>query len=191
MTLLASKIQAFLFYSAEPTNLKDIAQITKSTKEETLSAINELRELLEGSGLAIIEANNTFTLTTSKEVSSFIEEYTKEELDRDLGKAGLETLSIVLYMGPISRSDLEYIRGVQSSFILRALSVRGLIERVENPTDKRAYLYRPTINLLAHLGVKKVEDIPKYFEFRDEIEKKKKEKDIELEQNTNSEGGDE
>ena len=94
-------------------------------------------------------------------------------------------------MGPISRSDLEYIRGVQSSFILRALSVRGLIERVENPTDKRAYLYRPTINLLAHLGVKKVEDIPKYFEFRDEIEKKKKEKDIELEQNTNSEGGDE
>jgi segregation and condensation protein B len=191
MTLLASKIQALLFYSAEPTNLKDIAQITKSTKEETLSAINELRELLEGSGLAIIEANNTFTLTTSKEVSSFIEEYTKEELDRDLGKAGLETLSIVLYMGPISRSDLEYIRGVQSSFILRALSVRGLIERVENPTDKRAYLYRPTINLLAHLGVKKVEDIPKYFEFRDEIEKKKKEKDIELEQNTNSEGGDE
>lgn len=191
MTLLASKIQALLFYSAEPTSLKDIAKTTKSTEEETLFAINELRGSLEGSGLAIIEANKTFTLTTSKEVSSFIEEYTKEELDRDLGKAGLETLSIVLYMGPISRSDLEYIRGVQSSFILRALSVRGLIERVENPSDKRAYLYRPTINLLAHLGVEKVEDIPKYFEFRDEIEKKKKEKDTELEQNTNSEEGDE
>lgn len=191
MTLLASKIQALLFYSAEPTSLKDIAKTTKSTEEEALSAINELRGSLEGSGLAVIEANNTFTLTTSREVSSFIEEYTKEELDRDLGKAGLETLSIVLYMGPISRSDLEYIRGVQSSFILRALSVRGLIERVENPSDKRAYLYRPTINLLAHLGVEKVENIPKYFEFRDEIEKKKKEKDIELEQNTNNEEIDE
>lgn len=191
MTLLASKIQALLFYSAEPTSLKDITKTTKSTEEEALSAINELRGSLEGSGLAVIEANNTFTLTTSREVSNFIEEYTKEELDRDLGKAGLETLSIVLYMGPISRSDLEYIRGVQSSFILRALSVRGLIERVENPSDKRAYLYRSTINLLAHLGVEKVEDIPKYFEFRDEIEKKKKEKDIELEQNTNNEEIDE
>ena len=68
-------------------------------------------------------------LGTAPQMSATVETLTKEELMKDLGKAGLETISIILYKGPISRAEIDYIRGVQSNFILRNLLVRGLIEK--------------------------------------------------------------
>jgi len=99
-----------------------------------------------------------------------IEQLTKDELTRDLGKAGLETLSVVLYQGPISRADIDYIRGVNSQFILRALLIRGLVERVDNPKDARSYLYKTTLDLLSHLGVSKLSELPEYEQVRKDIE---------------------
>ena len=61
-------------------------------------------------------------LGTSAEASTLIEKLTKEELNRDLGKASLETLSIIMYQGPIKRSQIDYIRGVNSTFILQKLT---------------------------------------------------------------------
>jgi segregation and condensation protein B len=72
---------------------------------------------------------------------------------KDLGKAGLETLSIVLYKGPISRADIDYVRGVNSAFILRNLSVRGLITKEDNK-------YKPTLDLISHLGIKHIDELP-------------------------------
>jgi segregation and condensation protein B len=86
-------------------------------------------------------------------VSELIESMTKEELMKDLGKAGLETLSIVLYKGPISRTDIDYVRGVNSAFILRNLAIRGLIVKEENK-------YKPTLELISHLGMKNIEELP-------------------------------
>jgi segregation and condensation protein B len=108
-------------------------------------------------------------LGTAKELSSLIEQLTKEELTRDLGKAGLETLSIVLYQGPISRADIDYIRGVNSQFILRNLLIRGLVERVDNPADARSFLYQTTLQLLSHLGISKREDLPEFDKVREDI----------------------
>ena len=101
-------------------------------------------------------------LTTITEASELIKQITKEELTKDLGKAALETLAIVLYQGPISRADIDYIRGVNSSFILRNLMIRGLIERMNNPNDPRGYLYRPTFELLSHLGITSVKELPEF-----------------------------
>jgi segregation and condensation protein B len=95
---------------------------------------------------------------------------TKEELTRDLGKAGLETLSIILYQGPISRANIDYIRGVNSQFIVRNLLIRGLIDRVENPKDARSYIYKTTIDLLSHLGISKIEELPEYEQVRKDID---------------------
>ena len=100
-----------------------------------------------------------------------IEELCKEELSRDLGKAGLETLSIVLYRGPITRSGIDYIRGVNSTFILRNLLIRGLVEKIPNPNDQRSFLYRATFDLLSHLGIPRVEDLPEYGNTNESIEK--------------------
>ena len=101
-------------------------------------------------------------LGTAKELSSLIQVITQENISTDLGKSGLETLSIILYRGPISRTDIDYIRGVNSQFIIRNLLVRGLIERVDNPKDSRSYLYTSSLELLAHLGLSKVTDLPDY-----------------------------
>ena len=121
-------------------------------------------------GLTLIQTDTEVMLGTAKEFSPLIEQLTKEELSRDLGKAGLETLSIVLYQGPISRADIDYIRGVNSQFILRNLLIRGLVERIDNPKDARSFLYKTTLDLLAHLGISKVEDLPEYEKVRSDID---------------------
>jgi segregation and condensation protein B len=108
-------------------------------------------------------------LGTAPEASALIEQLTREELSKDLGKAGLETLSIIVYKSPITRADLDYIRGVNSSFILRNLQIRGLVEKITNPADARSFLYRPTFELLQHLGVTRVEDLPEYGTLVDQL----------------------
>ena len=97
-------------------------------------------------------------------------DHTKEELNRDLSKASLETLSIVLYKNGVSRSEIDYIRGVNSSFTLRALSVRGLVERILDPKDNRRYLYRPSFELFSFMGIKSVQELPEYGEVNKSIE---------------------
>ena len=77
-------------------------------------------------------------------------------MSSEIGKAGLETLAIVLYNGPVSRREIDYIRGVNSSFILRNLCVRGLVEREADSKDQKIFKYRSSLNLLAHLGIKRL-----------------------------------
>ncbi len=168
--LLSLQIEAVLFYKAEPLSVKRLGQIFKKDEMEIKNAIRELREELKGRGLTLVEWEDEVTLGTSKEVSGLIETLTKEELIKDLGKAGLETLSIILYQGPLARAEIDYIRGVNSNFILRALLVRGLIERVENPKDQRSFLYKPTLELISHLGLSHIKELPDYEVVRKDIE---------------------
>ncbi|MBI2099909.1 MAG: SMC-Scp complex subunit ScpB, partial [Candidatus Vogelbacteria bacterium] len=79
-------------------------------------------------------------------------------------------LTIVLYKGPLTRAEIDYIRGVNSSFILRHLSIRGLVERIPNPKDARSFLYRPTFDLFQHLGLSKIEELPEYGELISQLE---------------------
>jgi hypothetical protein len=102
------------------------------------------------------------TLTTVPQVSTLIEKITKEELSKELSKAALETLAIVLYKGPIARSEIDYIRGVNSTFILRNLLIRGLVEKIDNPNDQRSFLYGTTLATLEYLGISSSSELPKY-----------------------------
>ncbi|MDE1988476.1 MAG: SMC-Scp complex subunit ScpB, partial [Patescibacteria group bacterium] len=104
-----------------------------------------------------------------------IETLTREDLVKDLGKTGLETISIILYKGPISRAEIDYIRGARSNFILRNLLMRGLIEKVAKLDDNRAFLYKPSFELLSYLGLSKIEDAPEYAEVKKEFEAAKEE----------------
>jgi len=169
---LSAKIEAILFWKAEPVSSKKLAQLLAVNESDIKSAITELEKNLreQGRGLTIIQTSEEAMLGTAKDLSPLIEQLTKEELARDLGKAGLETLSIILYQGPISRADIDYIRGVNSQFILRNLLIRGLVERIDNPKDARSFLYKTTLDLLAHLGLSKIEDLPEYEKVRADIE---------------------
>lgn len=167
---LSSEIEAILFWKAEPVAVKKLAQLLNVDLKTVKNGLEELESALRGRGLTLVQTDDEVKLGTAKEFSPLIEQLTKEELTRDLGKAGLETLSIVLYQGPISRTDIDYIRGVNSQFILRALLIRGLVERVDNPKDTRSFLYKTTLELLSHLGVSKITELPEYEQVRKEIE---------------------
>ena len=78
--------------------------------------------------------------------------------------------SIVLYKNGASRAEIDYIRGVNSSFTLRALSVRGLVEKSIDTKDSRRYIYKPSFEMLAFMGVKSVEELPDYGEVNSGIE---------------------
>jgi segregation and condensation protein B len=167
---LDAQIEAILFFKGEPISIKKLGELL-SVREETVNeAVAILEEKLVGRGLTLIKNDGQIMLGTTKEAGEIIDAVKKDELSKDLGKAGVETLSIVLYQGPISRPDIDYIRGVNSSFILRNLMVRGLVERVNNPNDSRSYLYKPTFDLLAHLGISSIEELPEFESMKEKIE---------------------
>lgn len=159
---LEAKIEAILFYKAEAVTVEQLAKWLVLSTEEVETGLTNLANNLAERGIRLIRESNEVILGTASEASSLIEEITKEELAKDLGKAALETLTIIIYEGPISRTEIDYIRGVNSSFILRHLLVRGLIEREIDRKDARRFVYRPTLDLCRHLGVEKKEDLPEY-----------------------------
>jgi segregation and condensation protein B len=167
---ISQQIEAILFWKAEPIAIKKLATLLNIGVADVRNGLVELELVLKDRGITLIQTDEDVTLGTSKELSSLIERLTKDELSRDLGKAGLETLSIILYQGPITRANIDYIRGVNSQFILRALMIRGLVERIDNPKDARSFLYKPTLQLLAHMGISKISDLPDYDQVRRDID---------------------
>ena len=161
---LEQKIEVILFFKGEPISIKRLGDILKVSKEEITAALTELEKSLETRGIVLQKIDDEVLLATSSEFSKLIEDLQKEELNKDLSKASLETLSILLYKNGASRSEIDYIRGVNSSFTLRALSVRGLVERITDPKDNRRYLYKPSFELLSFMGIKSIEELPEYEE---------------------------
>jgi len=170
MKNLNSLIEAFLFWKNEPVSIKKLTEVFNVSAEEIKNELSVLKENLTGRGIVLMEKDNGVQLGVTPEASDLIEKMTKEELSKELSKAALETLSIVLYKGPVRRSEIDYIRGVNSQFILRHLEIRGLVEKIQAENDARAYLYRPTFNLLSHIGISKIEDLPEFDVLRKSIE---------------------
>jgi len=167
---LEKKLEALLFYKGEPETKTKLATLLNTTPKELENAIVKLDMTLEGHGVQLLKIGDQLELVTSPETSEVINSLRKEELTRDLGKAGSETLAIVLYRGPVSRVDIDYIRGVNSGFILRNLMVRGLVVRLQDPKNGRSYVYQATPELLKYLGVTTVSELPNYVEMRKELD---------------------
>lgn len=167
---LESKIEGLLFYKGEDVEIKKLAEIFKVSVEEVEEALKKLEVSLSGRGLVIVRKDNQVVLGISADLSPIIEEIRKEEITKELTKSSLETLSIILYKNGVSRSEIDYIRGVNSSFILRNLLVRGLIEKTIDQKDSRRFLYRPTFDTLSFMGVTSVKELPNYEEVRSQLQ---------------------
>lgn len=157
---LDAKIESLLFFKGEPMPVKKIAEILSVSEEDIRNALVNLRNRQINTGLTIVENENDVSLGTNKDASIFIEKLRKEELSRDLTKSALETLSIILYKNKATRHEIDYIRGVNSSFILRNLLIRGLIEKNIDPNDNRRYSYSPTIDTLQFMGITSLNELP-------------------------------
>ncbi len=160
-------LEALLFIHGEPLSLRKIAGILDIEEAETVQLLSEFEQKLkeDARGLALLRDEEKVQLVTKPQFSPIVQTFMKEELSEDLTPASLETLAIVAYLGPIARSRIEYLRGVNSLFTLRNLRIRGLVERISDPVRPNAFLYRPTFTLMKHIGLTHKEDLPEYEKF--------------------------
>lgn len=166
---LDAQIEAYLFYKGEPEEVSVLARFFEVDEQTIHSTLVALAERLKG-GVVLVVHDRKAALVTSSSTATTIEKLRKAEVTRDLGKAGLETLAIIIYKGPVQRSEVDYIRGVNSSYIIRNLLIRGLIER--RTGSKGTSLYVPSIELLAHMGIESIADMPEYVTVREQLVKK-------------------
>lgn len=188
---LEQKLEAVLFYRGEAESKAHLAKLLDVSIDDLEKAATNLAQHLDSRGIRLLHIEDQLELVTAPETSDAVTRAKKEEFVRDLGKAGSETLAIILYRGPVSRADIDYIRGVNSAFILRNLQIRGLVKRVTKSRESRTYLYQATPELLKHLGVTKVDALPDYNEMKeklDAIESEHLENDDSFNENTPTEG---
>lgn len=114
------------------------------------------------SGLSLVRKDDMVQLVTRSENALYVEKFTKSTMQESLSKAALEVLAVIAYRGPIARAEIEAIRGVNCSVTLRNLLMRALIERKENESDARGYLYTISFQFLKSLGLQAVSELPEY-----------------------------
>ena len=166
-----AELEALLFIHGEPFVKKKAEKILELSKEDFDSLLKEFENRLsaDGRGLAVVRDEEKIQLATKPQFAKLIENFVKDEFTEDLTQASLEVLSIIAYLGPVSRSQIDYRRGVNSSFTVRNLMLRGLIERFSDPERPSSFLYRPTFEFFRHLGVKGKEELPDFEKFRESL----------------------
>ncbi len=167
---LESKIEGLLFYKGEDVSVKKLSELLSVSTDEIEASLLSLEKSLFGRGLVLVRKEDRVVLGINGELGPLIEAIRKEEITKELSKASLETLSIILYKNGIARSEVDYIRGVNSSFIIRNLLVRGLIEKITDPKDSRRMLYRPSFQALSYMGATSIEQLPNYRDVKAQLE---------------------
>jgi len=157
-------LEALLFSSGEPLEKKRLIALLGLKESEFELALKALKTQLDGHAVSIIETDREVEMRTSAEAAGVVKKLHESELARDLGKASMETLAVIAYQSGSTRGEIDWVRGVNSSASLRTLLMRGLIEGKEDARDKRRIRYSLTTEALAHLGLARAKDLPRFTE---------------------------
>ncbi|MBI2411443.1 MAG: SMC-Scp complex subunit ScpB [Candidatus Kerfeldbacteria bacterium] len=170
MESLQRKIEALLFLESKPFTFKKLAHICSAEEEAVATTVTVLQGQYEqrGGGVTLVIESNTVQLMTAPAESAFIQQYIQEEETGELTRPSLETLTIIAYRGPVPKTEIELIRGVNCSLILRNLMIRGLVEEV-GETEIGTPVYSATIEFLRYLGLNKITDLPNYEELNKNV----------------------
>jgi segregation and condensation protein B len=163
MDNLLSQLESLLFVSAKALATKQLLELTGVSQDDLTKALEALTERYSqaGSGLSLLHDNHKYQLVTNSNNSELIKSFLHQELNSDLSRPSLETLTIIAYRGPIAKSDLDRIRGINCSQILRNLLLRGLVEIKSGYKDGETY-YQVTFDFLKFLGLASLSDLPDY-----------------------------
>ena len=151
--------------------LNQMTEILEIDNEEAKELLNKLKERYESddSGIRINFLGNTFKLTTKKEHREYFQKLIENEDSNVLSQAALETLAIVAYNQPITRADVNEIRGVDSAQMIRKLTAKGLLKEAgRSEAVGRPILYATTSEFLDYFGLSTIEDLPKIDDFKSE-----------------------
>ncbi len=160
---LKSQLESLLFVAIKPLALKELVNLTNAKSREVEEALNSLEEEYRngGRGLSLVKNNNQYQLTTAPDNAALVQEFLKDETSGELSQPSLEALTIIAYRGPIGKLELERIRGVNCSLIIRNLLLRGLIEEKFDKAKEENY-YTVTHDFIRFLGLNSVNNLPDY-----------------------------
>jgi segregation and condensation protein B len=163
MSHLSSQLEAILLVANKPVSLKELSKAVDAKTAETESALNELSAEYESSdrGWRLINAASNYQLVSSGEHADLIKDFLKTEASGEFSQPSLEALTIIAYRGPVSKLELERVRGVNCSLIIRNLLLRGLIEESFDKQKNENY-YQITLDFVRFLGLNSIDELPDY-----------------------------
>jgi len=158
-----SQLESLLFIAARSLSVKEMAKAVKKDIREVEAAAEELLQEYkdQGRGLQLVKNGSQFQMVSSSENSQLIQDFIQDETTGELTRPSLETLTIIAYRGPVSKTDLDRIRGVNCSLILRNLLLRGLVNSQKDKQKEETY-YTVSMEFLRFLGVNDIKELPDY-----------------------------
>lgn len=162
MNNLDSQIESILFAAGRPVKLLELSKTLNEKKPEIKQSIEQLKQNLSLRGISLIEKDEKYQLVSNPENANAVGIFLMAEQREKLTDIAIETLSIITYKQPVSRAEIEAIRGVNSQYILRQLLIRGLIEKATSHEDARRLVYKTTLDFMTHLGIKDMKDLPDF-----------------------------
>jgi segregation and condensation protein B len=160
-----SLIESLLFVADRPVTAEHLAAALDLPVQEVEAALQALREEYQGRGIRIQQKGDRLQLVSAPEAGPHIERFLGLEISGRLSTAALEALSIVAYRQPVTRAQVEAIRGVNSDSVLRTLVRRGLIEEIgREETVGRPILYGTTFEFLQQFGLGSLQELPDWQE---------------------------
>jgi segregation and condensation protein B len=167
---LKSQILSILFVSSKPVSISEL----ETTLELDAAAIKEAVASIvadnHSNGVILLANNDKLQLASNPDNSAAVKKFLSLELREKLSDAALETLAVIAYRQPVSKAEIENIRGVNSQYTIRQLLIRGLVEKIGSQTDKRVQHYKTTLEFMQHLGLKDVNELPDFEELTKNIQ---------------------
>ena len=158
---LAAQVESLLFVADAPVPVSRLAEALEVTPGQIEQALAELEAVTTVGGLHLQRDGNCVQLVTAPQAAPYIERFLGLEARTRLSRAALETLAMIAYSQPMTRPEIEAIRGVNSDSVLRTLLSLGLIEEVGRaPTVGRPILYGTTFEFLQHFGLRSRDELP-------------------------------
>jgi segregation and condensation protein B len=158
---LAAAVEAILFTSNRPLKVRELQQATDHSRAAIEDALHELQVGLGGRGVMLQRLDDQVHLVTRPELASYIRRALRPEASGRLSPAALETLAIVAYQQPVTRSQIERVRGVNSDSVLANLELRDLVREVGRETSPgQPRLYGTTMRFLQVMGLRSLDDLP-------------------------------
>ncbi len=163
MSKIESQVESLLLVSAKPVSYKELANFLKVDEESVKAAVESLKSKYNKAdqGVHVLINNGRVQFSTNPDNAKMVKEFLHDEVSGELSKPSLETLTIIAYRQPIAKEELDQIRGINCSLILRNLMIRGLVE----PQEAKGGLtttYSVTMDFLRFLGINSVEELPDF-----------------------------
>lgn len=164
---LRAAIEAVLLVVDEPVTDVTLAQVVERPRDEVVSTLRDLTAsyTAEGRGFDLREVAGGWRLYTRAECAPVVERFVRDGQHARLTQAALETLAVVAYRQPVSRSRVSAVRGVSVDAVMRTLTSRGLVEEAGTEHETGAILYRTTSYFLERLGLRSIDELPELAPF--------------------------